>query len=328
MVMLPTSSRHASGTSDDLIARLIRTAGARVASIRAWPQLRYADLTFSDSGETLLPSLASHLVIATPQTRAAIVIGGGAVETAMVATSTMFVRTAAPPFRYAWQSGHRAIFVTLNASVVASAALETGMRPPSGSDRPASIVTSDPVCTHLLQVLAEEASVPMYAAQTLLVESVASALAVRLIAQFAAMPDAAVAPVAGELTTLRFARVQDYIERHLGEAISLEDLARVAGVSRFHFARQFRARTGESPMGYLLRMRVERAKARLRDSRARVIDIAAELGFADQSHFARAFRRLVGMQPSAYARVAEDVEHGSIGDEDERLPDAQPLWAP
>jgi AraC family transcriptional regulator len=106
----------------------------------------------------------------------------------------------------------------------------------------------------------------------------------------------------GELTVRRFARVRDYIEHNLGEAISLEDLARVAGVSRFHFARQFRRCTGESPMEYLLRTRVERAKMLLRESQARVADISAELGFADQSHFARTFRRLVGMPPSTYAR--------------------------
>jgi len=98
----------------------------------------------------------------------------------------------------------------------------------------------------------------------------------------------------------RFARVRDYIEHNLGEAISLEDLARVAGISRFHFARQFRAGTGESPMGYLVRTRVERAKALLCDSQTRVADISAELGFADQSHFTRTFRRLVGVPPSAY----------------------------
>jgi AraC family transcriptional regulator len=101
----------------------------------------------------------------------------------------------------------------------------------------------------------------------------------------------------------RVARVRAYIDHHLGDEISLEDLARVAGLSRFHFARQFRAHTGESPMGYLLRTRVERAKALLRDSQTRVVDISAELGFADQSHFARRFRRLVGMPPSVYAQT-------------------------
>jgi AraC family transcriptional regulator len=101
----------------------------------------------------------------------------------------------------------------------------------------------------------------------------------------------------------RLALVRNYIELNLGEAISLEDLARVAGISRFHFARQFRACTGESPMGYLLRTRVERAKTLLRDSRTRIVDVSAELGFADQSHFTRTFRRLVGMPPSVYARA-------------------------
>lgn len=286
MAMFLSTSPHHSPPGYDEIARLMTTAGAHITTCRAWPQLRYVDLTFARNGETLLPSLASHLVIATAP------------------TTITFVRRAAPPCRYTWQAGDRAMFVSLDASVVALAAVETGMRGPLPGDRPASIVTRDHVCTHLLRVLTEEARVPLHATQTLLVESVASALAVRLIAQFAATPATAMAPVTGELTAHRFVRVLDYIEHHLGDAISLEDLARVAGVSRFHFARQFRARTGESPMGYLMRTRVERAKTRLRDSRTRVIDIAAEFGFADQSHFARTFRRLVGMPPSAYARAA------------------------
>jgi AraC family transcriptional regulator len=292
---------------DDLIARLRGAgAGVQVAGTRAWPQLHYADLAFSDAGETLLSRLDSHLIIAAPLAGAGPMVDGVArgMAPAPIAANVMFVRLAAPPCRYAWQAGHRAIFVGLDASIVAAAALETGMRPQSGSEGPASIVTRDHVCTHLLHVLTEEARVPMHAAQKLLVESVASALALRLLAQFTSTPAAATPPVAGELTARRFARVRDYIEHNLGDAITLEDLARVAGVSRFHFARQFRARTGESPMGYLLRTRVERAKALLRDSRTRVIDISAELGFADQSHFARTFRRLVGMPPSVYARAA------------------------
>jgi AraC family transcriptional regulator len=120
--------------------------------------------------------------------------------------------------------------------------------------------------------------------------------------------------VASESTTRRYSRVRSYIDDNLGEAISLEELARVAGVSRFHFARQFRACTGESPMGYLLRTRVERAKTLLRASHARVVDISAELGFADQSHFTRTFRRMVGMPPSAYARVT-----GRLGAQTSRL---------
>lgn len=103
----------------------------------------------------------------------------------------------------------------------------------------------------------------------------------------------------GALGPGAFARVRGYIEENVGERISLDDLARVAGMSRFHFARQFRIRTGESPMGFRLRLRIERSKAML--DAARVSDVAAALGFADQSHFTRTFRRLVGVPPSRFA---------------------------
>jgi AraC family transcriptional regulator len=274
-----------------------------VVAHRAWPQLRYAEVIFPDDGETCLPTSRSYLVAAAALDHDA--IAGGPRDSAPAAVKTLFVRNAAPPCRYAWHAGHRAFFVSLDASIVAAAAQGTGIRPPSATDGAASVTTRDHVCTHLLQVLRAEAGAPMHATQKRLVDSIASALALRLLAHFTAAPALAVAtPVAGELTARRFALVRDYIEHNLGEAITLEDLAHVAGVSRFHFARQFRTRTGESPMSYLLRTRVDRAKMLLRDSRTRVIDISAELGFADQSHFARTFRRLVGMPPSAYARAA------------------------
>ncbi|MBF6024323.1 helix-turn-helix domain-containing protein [Lysobacter niastensis] len=98
-------------------------------------------------------------------------------------------------------------------------------------------------------------------------------------------------------------RIHDYMATHIGESISLESLARVACMSRFHFARRFRQSTGCSPMAFLLRMRIERARGLLADGDTRIADIAAELGFFDQSHFTRTFRRTTGMSPRAYARA-------------------------
>jgi len=100
-----------------------------------------------------------------------------------------------------------------------------------------------------------------------------------------------------------FRRVQQHVEHNLGERIGLAELARVAGLSRYHFARQFRLRTGHSPMGFVRHARIERARARIAEGGVRIADIAAELGFADQSHFTRSFRRVVGMAPSEYARA-------------------------
>jgi AraC family transcriptional regulator len=96
-------------------------------------------------------------------------------------------------------------------------------------------------------------------------------------------------------------RVRAYIEQHIGERISLEDLARQAGISRFHFARQFRQSTGQSPMAYLRRVRVEHSLRMLASRERTIAEVAARLGFADQSHFTRIFARLVGMSPGQFA---------------------------
>lgn len=99
-------------------------------------------------------------------------------------------------------------------------------------------------------------------------------------------------------------RALAYIEAHLGDEVSLDDLAGAASISRFHFARLFRASTGHSPMAFLLRLRIARAQDMLHAGNRRIAEIAAALGFFDQSHFARTFRRLTGQSPREYARCA------------------------
>jgi AraC-like DNA-binding protein len=105
-------------------------------------------------------------------------------------------------------------------------------------------------------------------------------------------------------------QIRAYIDAHIGERISLDDLAHQAGVSRFHFARQFRLSTGESPMGYLRRVRIERSKSILQSRETTIAEVAATLGFSDQSHFTRTFGRLVGVSPGSFAR-SDDWRSGS-----------------
>jgi AraC family transcriptional regulator len=99
-------------------------------------------------------------------------------------------------------------------------------------------------------------------------------------------------------------RVRAYIEAHIGDRISLEDLARQAGISRFHFARQFRLSTGVSPMTYLRQVRIEHSLRMLLSRDATIAEVAARLGFADQSHFTRMFVRLVGLSPGTFVSQA------------------------
>lgn len=102
-------------------------------------------------------------------------------------------------------------------------------------------------------------------------------------------------------------RALNFIETHLTERFTLSDLATSVGVSRFHFARLFRTSTGISPMHYLMSVRVERSKTLLVQDACSICEVAALLGFCDQSHFTRTFRRLTGMAPSEYIQRSKTM---------------------
>ena len=97
-------------------------------------------------------------------------------------------------------------------------------------------------------------------------------------------------------------RLVEYIAKRLDKKISLTDLANVAKLSRYHFARAFKQSFGEPPHRYIMRRRIERAKTLLENPAASVTDIAIEVGFADPVSFASAFRRSVGTTPTNYRR--------------------------
>ncbi|WP_294567892.1 AraC family transcriptional regulator [uncultured Arthrobacter sp.] len=94
--------------------------------------------------------------------------------------------------------------------------------------------------------------------------------------------------------------VRDYIHQHLGESISLADLADEVGLSRFHFARRFRATTGTPPHEFVIQERVAKARTMLEHSNTPLQDIACACGFADQSHMTREFKKRVGATPGRY----------------------------
>jgi len=94
-------------------------------------------------------------------------------------------------------------------------------------------------------------------------------------------------------------RVVRYVDRHLAEQLTIDQLAGEAGVSRFHFCRVFKKTLGMSPISFLAHMRVERAKALLRKN-IPVSTVALKAGFNDLSNFNRQFKRQIGLTPSAY----------------------------
>jgi AraC family transcriptional regulator len=118
-----------------------------------------------------------------------------------------------------------------------------------------------------------------------------------------------------ELPQWRLKRAFEYIDAHLSEPIRLEDIARSTGLTRMHFAAQFRAATGMRPHDYLLQRRIESAQMLLTKTKQGLLDIALEAGFRSQAHFTTVFRQWVGETPARYrAQVA--MQRESVANED------------
>ncbi|TYP78156.1 AraC family transcriptional regulator [Paenibacillus methanolicus] len=95
-------------------------------------------------------------------------------------------------------------------------------------------------------------------------------------------------------------RVRDYLQTHYMDRVTLEQLEGATGISRFHLIRLFKRECHLPPHAYQNLLRINHAKAELAKRRP-IADIAAETGFYDQSHFSRAFARIVGATPGKYA---------------------------
>jgi AraC-like DNA-binding protein len=102
----------------------------------------------------------------------------------------------------------------------------------------------------------------------------------------------------------RLKRVVEYVDSHLSSRITLAGMAAAAGLSRMHFAAQFRAATATRPHHYVLQRRIERAQELLRNRESTLVDVALSVGFQSQSHFSTIFKRLVGETPHRWRQAA------------------------
>jgi AraC family transcriptional regulator len=135
----------------------------------------------------------------------------------------------------------------------------------------------------------------------------AEALGIVLVYELIRLNDPARAQYAphGGLARWQQKHLKEYIAEHLADEISLIDLANIAQLSPFHFARAFRRSFGDPPHRYLKHRRIEHAKGLLENPAASIAVIAQAVGFADPASFTAAFRRSVGTTPTAYRRILE-----------------------
>lgn len=162
---------------------------------------------------------------------------------------------------------------------------------------------SDPVISNVaLALLAELNSSEAGAGPVsgrLYTESLANVLAVHLLRHYTAFGSAE-HRVSGGLSGQRLRLVTEFIAENYGRDLSLSELAGVARMSPFHFAREFKRTTGTSPHQYLIKFRIDRAKTLLAQSQLPLVEVGFRSGFSHQSHFTRLFHRITGTTPYSY----------------------------
>ena len=106
--------------------------------------------------------------------------------------------------------------------------------------------------------------------------------------------------LSARFTSNHFARVLTFIRANLDRTITVDNLAKEAGMSPSHFGRVFKETIGETPMQYVLAYRIEQAVVMMKDPARQLGEIALACGFADQAHFSRSFKQVTGRTPRQY----------------------------
>lgn len=227
-----------------------------------------------------------------------------------VRAGDLVLRVGHPPYELRWRSLSTVPTLTFNLHLRWDVLART-VEAVSGRD--ASRLTlveragfQDPLLTQLALALWRE----LYeGAPTgkLFAQSAAQLLALHLLRQYSAPGTGkavtqAPTQTTQTLTLQQLQRVVAYIRDESCQDLTLDGLAQQVGFSPHHFGRLFRQATGESPHQFVLRERLARARRLLEAKEVRLAQVAVECGFADQSSFTRAFKRVLGVTPSAYRR--------------------------
>jgi AraC family transcriptional regulator len=203
-------------------------------------------------------------------------------------------------FRFGMDDPERVLsysYLIFEPSYLVDLALSNGIGGPL--DFIPTFATPDPFLHEIASAVASASRVKDPAGN-LFIESLLDAACARILHTYAEVRYRLSGPP--RLTDDQLRRAIDYIYDHIGEALDLGSISRAAGLSAFHFARLFKAATGDSPFQFVTRTRMERAKELLRKTRLPISDIALRVGYQQPSHFSARFRSVLGCRPDAYRK--------------------------
>jgi AraC family transcriptional regulator len=222
-------------------------------------------------------------------------VSGRTVQDGVTTPGTVHVTEPAVPVRCLFRGPYDVLHLHVPNNLIAECARDmTGYPVLCSKNVPRKDMTVDSLARALLEADRIGGSFgQLYA------ECISIAIIARLLASANRLATAE-RPKVGELARWRLKRAVDYVEAQLDKPVSLADVASSAGLTRMHFAAQFRAATGLRPHEYLLRRRIERAQEILLGTSMSLVDVALSVGFQTQAHFTSVFKRYAGQPPRAW----------------------------
>lgn len=249
-----------------------------------------------------VPAMQTYMIVvyrdgATPMTRRC----GAPWRSEHVAPGSVSLLTHAAPSHWRWSDEIAVSHLYLSPRAVAAVAEDVFGRDVDSVELFDVLKVEDPVLAAIATQLEAEA-IQGGLGGTLYTDALRNQLGIHILRNYADVHFKAPF-VAGGFTVRQRKAVRDFIEANLDHAFTLAELAEVAELGVFHFGRKFRTEFGCTPHAYLLHRRIETAKRQLTASLLPLKAIAANAGFADQSHMTRLFRRFLGVTPAEFRRA-------------------------
>jgi AraC family transcriptional regulator len=197
-----------------------------------------------------------------------------------------------------WQSIDKTLHIVLEPDFLSQVAIDAECLNPNSLELLPVLHTRDRKLAGLVPLFLQEIENGDLG-DRLYLESLSSILGIHLLRQYCQVIPKIRQSAAG-LAPHKLATVLEYIQAHLNQELSLTAMAAEVGVSRCHFATQFKQAMGLAPHQYVSQQRVEKAKQALRSPHCSIADIALECGFSNQSHLTKVFKKQTGTTPKAY----------------------------
>ena len=279
--------------SEDAVLRIVGLQPYRTSSGLNWPgiEVRRYRLPAGETREHSYSQLVVFLSHVDRPFNGELRIAGRKVQ-AQIGNHTVSIAPPGLPLSSSWDG----------AGEVTAIYLKTG---PESSGILPQYWIQDPLIHAIGTALEEELASP-HATSGSYAESLGVALVAHIFARYSDPDLARRNGGAASRTqyTAQIGRSLEFIGNHLEGDLSLEDLAAVANMSKFHFAKSFRQAMGIAPHQYLVKLRVEKARKLLAEKKMSVEEVANRVGYADKGHFAAQFRKIVGISPNQYREHA------------------------